>query len=421
MLDRLVAPEINPPSFRGLASPGKTTLSNGIDCYFFNSGDQDVFKIELILSNGSAIIDNPAIANTSIEMLREGTLAHLGNSLNEVLDYYGAFLDLKSGLDHSVITLYGRSTYLDTLIPLLSEVLLSPEYNEQALAKQKDKAIQNLKINQAKTSYWAPRLLRKSLFGTNHGYSREIREESISRIRRDDIVQYHRDYLISSLQSIIIAGSFEQSKMEELIAQGFSSINIEEKTVLVDQIDLPVLQQEKKLEGANQSSIALGKLTRSNKHAQYPNHAVLVKVFGGYFGSRLMKTLREEEGLTYGIHAYTVHLKSGSYLQITSDIEHNSIDKGVELIFAEMNRLTTELVSSDELETVKNYMLGEMVNGSNNVFDFADLYKKIILQELPINYYDSFYSNISNLSSSDILACAQETLIPDDFSVVKVH
>jgi zinc protease len=421
MLDRIVAPEINPPSFGGLTSPNKTTLSNGVECYFFNSGDQDVFKIELILSSGSAITDNPAIANTSVEMLREGTLAHRGNTLNEVLDYYGAFLDLKSGLDHSVITLYGRSTFLDTLIPLLSEILLTPQYDEQALTKQKDKAIQNLKINQAKTSYWAPRLLRKSLFGTNHGYSREIREASISGIHRDKLVRYHEDYLVPSLHSIIIAGSYEQAKMEALIDQGFSSIKIDEKAVLADKIDVPVQNQEKKIEGANQGSIALGKLTLNNRHSEYPGHALLIKLFGGYFGSRLMKTLREEEGLTYGIHAYTSHLKSGSYLQITSDIEHNSIDKGVDLIFAEMNKLTKDLVGPSELETVKNYMLGEMVNGSNNVFDFAELYKKIILQELPIDYYDSFYRDIANISSNDILVCAQQTLIPEEFSIVKVH
>ncbi|MEN8247372.1 MAG: pitrilysin family protein [Bacteroidota bacterium] len=421
MLNRANQPKAFTPGFKPYTLPDKIELNKYLTLYSFNQGDQQVFKIELLFSSGAINSDNPVLSSFCVSILREGSLKRSASEINDLIDYYGAFLDLKSGIDSTSISLYGRSEYLHELIAILQEVVLQPIFPDKMISKHKERLKQKLKINNKKTSYWAPRLLRQSIFGKVNNYGKLVSEEDIDKLRRDELVEYHKNVLLPSLQKIILAGSYNNEKAINLIKAKFSSINGNNN--LVETISQPKFRPsiiQKNLEGTTQASLALGKPIFSIDNPTYPEIGFLIKVLGGYFGSRLMKKLREDKGLTYGIHAFNIHLKGGSYLQISADVESSSTDKSIELIFKEFETLKNEPVLIEELETVKNYMLGEYINDSNSVFDFTELHKKILLYELTDSFYESFYSAISRIDSKTLIQHANSILNQDDFSIVKV-
>ena len=422
MLNRTTIPKFYSPEFKSFKLPNKTELSNGIQIHSFNSGDQEVFKIELILPIGTYSSSNPAIPSLCLDMLREGSRTKSASEINNILDYYGAFLNFNSGIDNTIISLFGRSVFIKFLIPLLAEIISTPVFDENALNKHKVRMIQKLLINEEKTSYWAPRLLRKSVFGETHPYSKLISSEEINRITRDDLIGYHQNYLVRGLQNIIVAGSYNDKNFTQLLHDNFQRFASDFK---IDDIVKPspgyLKAETKELGDTSQASIAIGKQAIDNSQEEYTQYAFTTKVLGGYFGSRLMKKLREEEGLTYGIHAFNNQLKGGSYLQISADVELNSVDKSIEFILAEIDNLRAGDISLHEIDTVKNYMIGEYVNESNTVFDFAELYKKLILQNLPEDYYQVFYNKISDIEPGIIKSIALETLNIDELHIIKVY
>ena len=421
MLERTLSPGYSPPEFKNIPLPERAELSSEINIYSFNNDAQKVFKIELNFGVGSNITDNPSIGSLCIPMLREGTATMSATEINDTLDYYGAFLDLKSGLENTIISLYGRSSFINELIPILADIIKNPVFEETALSKHKLKMSQALSIDQQKTSYWSPRLLRQNIFGANHPNSQFISGDKIDKITRDHLVQFHKEHLLKSLQNIIIAGSFDTNDVVAQLQKHFENVVKVDKVPESNNVKPDSNKSvTKKLTNTNQASIALGIKAIGMKNPDYPEYAFLTKVLGGYFGSRLMKTLREEEGLTYGIHAYNIHLRSGSYLQISADVELKSVDKSIELIHEEIERLNRNIIPIDELETVKNYMLGEYVNDSNTIFDFADLYKKLLHHGLPEAYYQDYYSKISSLNAEDLLANSSNYFKIQDLSQVKV-
>ena len=420
MLDRSVPPAISPPVFQNIPDP--VIFSDpGKRIFLFPATQQPVFRLEIIFSSGSADLANPAIAALHGEMLREGCKKYSAADINNHLDRLGAFFTLRSGLDHTFLTLYARSEFFQELVDLLKDMLFEPTFPEVAIEKQKNKLIQDLKINQEKTSYWAPRLLRKGLFGAQHSYANLLSSDYFKNVSRQDLVVYHQSFL-KSIQHILLAGDINKNKLPELEVLYNNNQRQEDKSI-------PQLNRkragkkiiEKTLANTSQASIALGIDLPGMKARHYPQAALLIKILGGYFGSRLMKKLREEEGLTYGIHAFPVHLKGGSYLQIQADVEKSSVDKSITICLAEIDKVTQYGMEQHELEIVRNYMLGEFVNESNTVFDFADLYKSILIQQLPVNYYESFYRTIQILKPEDIQDISQELFITDDFVKVKVY
>ena len=420
MIVRSEAPLTYLPEFKSISKPSIIGLDNGISISSFNNGDQDVFRIELIFRIGSADFDNLALSEALLKLLREGTRHKSAEEINDLLDYYGSFLDLSSGLDHSTVTLFGRSEFIHILIPLLSEIVLQPGFTEKGLLKHKELSIQTLQIGQKKTSYWSSRLLRKAIYGEIHPYSRIPSIQNIAEIERDSLAKAHLR-LLESLDHVIIAGSFPQDKMESLIRESFSGLTRKSSLNIHSSGHYLPQKIEQRIDKANQASIALGFPSISIKDGQYPIYSFLIKILGGYFGSRLMKSLREEAGLTYGVHGYLLHLLQGSSLQITSDVKLEAIDESIDIVLHEIKQLLDNPIAADEINTVQSYMLGEYVNDSNTAFDFATLYKKIILQDLPENFYDSFYKQISSITPEILEELKCDVLNPERLSIIKVY
>jgi predicted Zn-dependent peptidase len=144
----------------------------------------------------------------------------------------------------------------------------------------------------------------------------------------------------------------------------------------------------------------------------------LVTIFGGYFGSRLMTNIREEKGYTYGIGSFVLTLKQASYLVISTEVGNEYVEPTLAEIAVEMKRLQTELVSENELETVKSYLLGEFLRDFDGPFALAASFKAINDFDLDYTFYDEALKVLRNITSQELMALAQKYLNPEDFHTV---
>ena len=160
-----------------------------------------------------------------------------------------------------------------------------------------------------------------------------------------------------------------------------------------------------------QSSIKLGKrLSINRNHPDYFPFIVTNELFGGFFGSRLMKNIREEKGYTYGIYTSLYPLLYESYFVIATDVKGAFELQTLDEIFKEMKLLHSKKVSWDELETVKNYMIGVFVNAFNAPFASIDKFKTLNAQHIDFGFYRNYISEIKKVQPEAIIAMAQKYL-----------
>ncbi|NJO69963.1 MAG: insulinase family protein [Bacteroidetes bacterium] len=169
-----------------------------------------------------------------------------------------------------------------------------------------------------------------------------------------------------------------------------------------------------------QSAIRIGKIFPNKEDPEYTGITILNVILGGYFGSRLMKNIREEKGYTYGINSLLVSFIRSGYLAITTEVGANVTREAVAEIYKELNILRTQAVPSEELERVKNYMLGETVRMFDGPFAQADSFISILDYNLGYDYYYNFIDQINSVTSDDILQLAQKHLKEEDFYQVVV-
>jgi len=151
-----------------------------------------------------------------------------------------------------------------------------------------------------------------------------------------------------------------------------------------------------------QSAVRLGKILFNRTHKDYPKLQIVNTILGGYFGSRLMKNIREDKGYTYGIGSALISQKETGYFTIVSEVNSEFSKATLNEIYKEIEILQTELVPKEELEVVKSYMLGRLLRSVDGPFALSETFLSIWLYNLDWDYYRNYINTIKNISSEDI-------------------
>ena len=167
-------------------------------------------------------------------------------------------------------------------------------------------------------------------------------------------------------------------------------------------------------DNAIQSAIRIGRPMFNKTHPDYAGMQVLNTILGGYFGSRLMKNIREDKGFTYGIGSAAVSLLNEGYFFIASEVGAEVCEEALVEVYKEMEILCREPVPDEELQMVKNYMLGSFLKSIDGAFNLADRWKGIMFYNLGYDYYNRFINTVSAISSAEVMMLAQKYLSRED-------
>ena len=190
MLDRTIQPPFARSTSFDLHKPEHISLPNGIQTYFIAGGTQDVIKVELVINSGRWIEKTWGAAYFVSQLLSKGTKTKTGFEIAEEFDRYGAHFEVSPGLDFVSIALYSLARKIEPAFRLLLELLTDAQLPQKEIDQIRSIYLQNLKVNNEKTSFLASKLFRKNLFGENHPYGKELDETDVDSLTRGALVDH---------------------------------------------------------------------------------------------------------------------------------------------------------------------------------------------------------------------------------------
>lgn len=415
-LDRNKHPEYKDIEHLTIPVPERIKLDNGIDTYIINAGTQDVIKIDLTFNAGSWYQKKPIIATIVNELLIEGTKSYNSQQIAEKLDFYGAFIHAQPTKDFGNITLYTLKKYLPETITILEDIIKHPIFPENEINIFLNNRKQQFQIDLEKVTHLARREFNEQLFGKHHPYGIKTNIEDYENINQTDILQFHKDLYHSENCKIVLSGKIDQTDIA-LLNKYFGSKDWSNTAEIKPiHFDIPLQTKmesyiEKK--DVTQTAIRLGKITIKDGHPDYHKLNVVNTILGGYFGSRLMKTIREEKGYTYGINSVLVSLKNAGFLVILSEVRADDTKNAIQDILAEIKKLREEKVSQQELDLVRNYMLGDLLRSFDGPFEISASFKNIIDFGLEDDYFNQTIEAIRSITPEEIIVLANKYLQED--------
>jgi predicted Zn-dependent peptidase len=166
--------------------------------------------------------------------------------------------------------------------------------------------------------------------------------------------------------------------------------------------------------GAIQAAIRIGSATINKKHQDYNGLLILDTILGGYFGSRLMKNIREEKGYTYGINSSLMSMYQSGYKIIATEVDKKYTDKTIDEIYKEIRLLQTRPVEPDEMQVAKSFLAGEMVRMFDGPFALAESFRAVWEFGLDNRYYYDLGEKIKTIEADEIITLANTYYNIDD-------
>ena len=421
IFNRTISPELKAPASVEITKPESRLLTNGIPFYLLKSGESPVVRIEFIFKAGAYYETEAGLALFTSKILREGTKSYTSSELEEKIAFYGGFLEITQGMDRVIVAVYILSKHLANSLPILIELITKPAFPEKEFLNLKNITKQNLKINLQKTSYLASSTFKETLFGKAHPYGRILSEDAIEDITLDKISHYYSNYFNSENCTILICGSGNED-FYEILNNSFGNLSWGKTTATSITTTTSPQTGRKNIEKEInvQASVRLGRLMFPLQHPDYFKANLLIEILGGYFGSRLMKNIREDKGLTYGISARLVDMENAGYLVIGTDVKKEFAEETIKEIHKEINLLKEELVEETELTTVKNYLLGSFLNSLTTPFALGDKFKTIYFNNMDYSFYTNYLESIKTITAIELQQTAQKYFDESVFTEVVV-
>ena len=392
-------------------------LANGMDLYWINVNSTELVRVDFMFKGGQWVQDKPLQTAMSMKMLRECIIDSSLHKIPHYIDYKGVSIDVTSNMSYCVLSLSCLKRYVFEIILIIVSVLNNLPFEGDKFRIALEQSKRSFEISMDTVGEQCKRLFYKSLYGVNHPMSRFPEYVDYDSLTIHDLKSYCNKYITAPNCNVFLTGNLTSGFVSDFIKTiqkyclrnggNFNNYPIYE---LSEHDKRYVLKMEKPLV---QSSIRIGREFLSRTHADYIPMTVLSTVLGGYFGSRLMSVIREEKGYTYDIHSDIYQMPLNSSFVITTETGNKFVENVIEDIYVEMDKLSSELIPNEELQQVKNYMLGNMCRNYEFGFGFSNRIMQLICSGIKLDDIITGAEIISDLTSNKLRDISRKYLSPN--------
>lgn len=421
MINRKQAPVIKDAvEFELLLKPYELfKLDNGIPVYVIRSEEQETLQLELVFPAGTWYEPENMVAAATNFLMKNGTGKHSALEINEMTEYYGAYLNRNCFHENATYTLHCLSKHTAELLPVMQEVIQDPVFPQEELNIYVQNMKQKLAVNLQKCEFVANRHIDKYLFGEFHPYGRVSSMMAYDALQVESLKAFYQKQYTYNNCKIFLAGNLP-ANMIELLNKHFGNGEWNGQSHVL-RPDLPVLPAEEKKyrifndESGVQGAVRVARPFTNRYHPDFPKMLVLNTIFGGYFGSRLMSNIREEKGYTYGINSQIYNFRQVGGINIHTEAGRDVCEATLTEIYKEMARMQTEIVPEEELGLVRNYMIGSILGDLDGAFQVIQRWKNLILNDLDENYFYNNVRVIKTITAEELQQLAKQYYNREDF------
>jgi zinc protease len=256
-------------------------------------------------------------------------------------------------------------------------------------------------------------------YPTGHPNRVPTYEEQIAGVESSEVSQLHefhqQHYGLGSL-TVVATGDFDRAMLEELFSGRFVDWPLSNVTppTLDDRrgfLNLPPTEEIVTMPEKTSVDMIMGFVVGIDReHPDYLPLSVASYVLGGNFSARLMSTVRDEQGLTYGIGSGLsgVMNKKDGYWATYGTFAPELLAKGKASTLTQIDRWIKDGITADELAVKKNTLTGSYKVGLATTTGMASVLLDLLERGKEISYIDDYVDEINALSLEQVNAAIEK-------------
>lgn len=414
-MNRSQVPAIEPLGHYSLPRPEVETLPGGLKFHYLSGGNQDVCRLKFYFVGGQSEFAGDVVSQLMLGMLSDGTRDLDASQIADILDYNGVRIGVACHGHYSSISFSMLTKRVHAVLPLIVKMFNEPIFPTDRLRTSCMRVVTKLENMKQEVSYLSSLAFAGMMMGEKHPMARVLTTEEIMAIDRDYISGIHRRMLSGRGCHVLLSGLLDDELISEvrstIMQLDLSGSGFEPKIVPYVAAE-PLSRIEVAKDDSFQCSLAAGIPTVNRNHPDYIPLRLTTIALGGYFGSRLMKNIREEKGLTYGISAALQGSQEGAFVKIGAQFDKSFTARVIEELNFELENLASNPPAGSELERLKLHAYTDLVEILDSPDKTLSYYATEFLVNTPPDYFDAQQIAIQNLTSDTISRIASRYLSP---------
>ncbi|HEY0038597.1 MAG TPA: pitrilysin family protein [Longimicrobium sp.] len=402
-------------------------LANGVRVVVVEKHTLPIVTGRVLVSAGSMYepAEKNGLASLTAQVLREGTQSLTGPQIAERMEALGATFGTGAGFEFATANVTAPKSTFGDAMELAASTVTSPSFAESELTRVRGQMMAGAVRLNSTVEGLAGLAHNRALFDSATGYSRPVAgtAATLPRIVRDDAVAFHRRMYSPANTTLLLVGDVSQDEARRIAERAFGSWSVPGATAA--SLPRPGVRQASGTRiilvdrpGSVQSGIRVGHLAVPATDPDLIPFTALSQVLGGGFRSRLMMSLRERHGWTYGAFSdLTSRPQSGTFMMITS-ARTNATDSAVAEIVSQYRRIATEPVPADELRAAAANVVGSFPSSIQTVQGLADRIQLLLQNGQPLDYYNTYRERFTAVTPAEITRIARTRLTPDALTIV---
>jgi predicted Zn-dependent peptidase len=391
----------------------KKTFSNGLRLITVPMKESPTATVMVMVETGGSYEtkDIDGISHFLEHVCFKGTLKrpssfHINHELDSIGSRSNAFTS------HEYTGYYAKShpKHIPKIIDILSDIYQNSTFPKAEIEKEKGVILAEMSMYEDMPQRMTPYLFLKLLYGAQPAASTILgNKEVIKRITPKDFIEYRKKHYVAEATVVVVAGSFDEKKINDLVKKSFATISTSKKRpkkkTLESQKKPALIVQQKK---TDQTHLVLGFRALDAKDKRNTVLTLLSVILGEGMSSRLFQKMREELGVCYYVRAEADSYTDHGTFSVAAGVHKDRVKESVIAILEEFRKLKNERVGEAELKKAKDYCIGTMYLGLESsdelggYFVIQDILKRKIITP------QEFEKEIMKVTTNQIQKIANE-------------
>lgn len=412
-----------------LSQPEKIVLKNGLTIYYLHNPGIPLVSFQMAV-RGAGVVSEPAelegLAGLTAELMTKGTSAMKAEEIAEALDFMGASFSISASEENTQVSASSLAEYFPRVLEIVAACLNESIFPEDEFSKEQKQRLDILKAVKDNPAQAVRYYFQKAYFGTHPmGRLSLGTETSLKKITVEKVRNFYKQNFSPDRAVAAIVGDIEKQTLIKLAERTIGTWQRNPAAVSLPAMPAIPGPKGRKLvlvdkPDATQAYFVLGVPGYPVGDKIAAQASVMNTLFGGRFTSWLNTELRIKRGLTYGASSSFRNWSIGGVYSFSSYTRNDKIGEMLDITFDLFNKAIKKGFSPEEVESSRNYILGQFPPTLETNASKASAYVRLAFYNLGFDYYDNYLKEINQAGVETVNKAAARLMPRDNFVLVVV-
>ncbi|MFH1608655.1 MAG: pitrilysin family protein [Patescibacteria group bacterium] len=391
----------------------KKVLNNGLKVITVPMKDNPTVTVLVLVEAGSKYETKKinGISHFLEHMCFKGTTKRQkAIDISKELDSIGSQYNAFTGQEYTGYYAKSGAKHFKKIFDVVSDIYLNSTFPEIEMQREKGVIIEEINMYEDLPMKNVQDMLMELLYGNQPaGWNIAGEKKNILNMKRKDFVQYHNEHYVPNATTLVVAGKINEKEVLAEVRKVFGKIKNRRKT---QKIKVKEKQNKPKVllkfKETDQTHFVLAVRTFDIFNKKNAVLSVLGGVLGGGMSSRLFQKLREEMGVGYYVRAYSDAYTDHGLFQISAGVDNKRVEEVIGAVLEECRKLVKIKVGAEELEKVKECLIGNMKLSLESSDDIANFHGGQELLRKKIDSADKKAEEVRKVTAEQIQNLAKE-------------